>query len=575
MRLVLGISDTHNASAAAIDHRGGLFALQEERPTRIKNFAGFPARSIEWILGECGVAAADVDLVALAGHHQPPQRDREELLAEYRSLNTLRGQLKRLLRPTPVFSARKRVLRRRRLRRVLEMGFRESSLRFYEHHLCHAASAYYGWGKYDEPILVLTCDGGGDGLCATVSIGERGALRRLHALPWSESIAVLYALVTFLMGMVPLEHEYKIMGMAPYARRKDAERVAGKLEGLFSWPESAAPFWRRRRGVPHMYYAKPVLEAIFDGERFDAVMAGTQVFVERMLCELVRRAVRLTGLRKLALAGGIFMNVKANKEVLALGDVDDLYVFPSCGDETNAIGACYLARGELDPEAAGRLEAFYLGPEWNGSGLESWVDSAQRRHGLVVERPPDVNARAAELLARGEIVARFSGREEFGARSLGNRAILADPRNPEVVRDINDIVKNRDFWMPFAASINREFEARYLENPKRVPSPYMILSFATTEEGARSMRAGLHPYDRTCRPQVVDRGWNPEYWDLIDKFSRLTGVGGLLNTSLNLHGLPLAHRPDDALEVLLHSGLRHLAIGPFLVSKAPPAETRS
>lgn len=574
--LILGISDSHNAAAASLDDSGRLRALQEERPRREKNYFGMPTRAVKWLLTDAGIAAEAVDIVALGGRHTPSAHDRASTIRMFRRSSGLPARLKHALSLTPLGTAVRARMLRARLAAVGALGFRPEAIRIFDHHECHAATAYWGWGKLDEPILVLTNDGAGDGLCATVGIGRDGRIERVASVPLTESFAEIYALVTYLTGMVPLEHEYKIMGMAPYAKGPAARKVADKLLGLFEWDAAGAPVWRRRPGVPSAFVMKRRLEALFFEERFDGIMAGTQLFVEDMLREWVRRAVATTGIRKVALAGGVFMNVKANKEILALDEVEDIYVYPSCGDETNAIGACYLAMAEArGSHAVPALGAFYLGPEWSREACAAALAEAQADGRIVVTEPPDRNAAVAELLAAGEVVARFDGPEEFGARSLGNRAIMADPRRPELIKTINEMVKNRDFWMPFAASVLDEDAGRYLINPKGVAAPYMILSFDTTPEGAEQVRAGVHPYDLTCRPQVVTQEHNPAYWDLIRRFRDLTGVGALLNTSLNLHGSPLVHRPEDAVEVLLESGLNHLACGPFLASKPGAAKAAS
>jgi carbamoyltransferase len=445
-------------------------------------------------------------------------------------------------------------------------------LRTYEHHACHAASAYYGYGRLDEPVLVLTCDGTGDGLCATVNVGQDGTITRRFSVRRDDSFGTLFALITYMTGMVPNEHEYKIMGMAPYASPSASARMGEKLLGLFDWDSGGAPVWTRRTGLPPTFNLQPVLEKLFFEERFDGIMGGAQVFVETMLVEFVRRAIAATGIRKVACGGGVFMNVKANKAIMELGELDDLYVFPSCGDETNAIGAAYLARtARYGGHSAPKFESVYLGPEWSEAEIEAALApalaDALADGAVLLARPHSINSAVVELLVSGEVVARFSGREEFGARSLGNRAILADPRSRAVIQIINDMVKSRDFWMPFASSVLHESADDYLVNPKRIPAPYMILSFDTTDAGARDLIAGTHPYDRTCRPQVVTRESNPDYWDLLERFRKATGIGGVLNTSLNLHGSPMVHRPEDALEVMLKSGLNRLAIGPFLVTK--------
>jgi carbamoyltransferase len=574
---ILGVSDSHNASAALLRAAGVLDALQEERPARVKNFHGLPRQSIAWLLDQAGLRPADIEQVALAGMHSMRPLDRAGWIRAYRQAGTWQGRLRNAVRQTGIAALYRGMGDRRRLRALRELGFTETQITRYDHHLCHAATAYYGWGRMTEPVLVITCDGSGDGLCATISIGEHGALRRVGEVDWSHSIGTLYSVVTYMTGMVPNEHEYKLMGMAPYAAPGAARRVADRLLGLFAWDEAGRPAWRRNPGVPHTLHLQPRLEQLFREERFDAVMGGAQLFVEEMVCELVRRAVRLHGIGQVALAGGVFMNVKANKAIMDLPEVEDLYIFPSCGDETNAIGAAWLAEASLrGGHTITPLQGVYLGPDWSDAAIEAALRPAMLDGRIEVEEPDDINTAAADCLVAGEVVARFAGREEFGARSLGNRAILADPRQPAVIRQINEMIKARDFWMPFAASVLEEDAPRYLRNPLGIPAPYMILSFDTTEAGARDLAAGTHPYDQTCRPQVVSRQSNPQYWDLLQKFRQRSGVGGLLNTSLNLHGLPLVHRPEDALEVLFNSGLTRLLIGRYLVRRVVAgAELRS
>lgn len=565
---ILGISDSHNAAAALLTEDGVLDALQEERPRRIKNYHEIPTRSIEWLLARHGRKPADVDVVALAGHLPIPPLDRTGWITFFRNAGRWQGALRNLLRQTPLRRAVQDDKRRKRQKAYEALGFRPDAIKTFEHHECHVATAYFGQAERNDPVLVITVDGSGDEICSTISIGQGNRLERRFSTEWSHSFGTMYAVVTYMTGMVPNEHEYKLMGMAPYASPSASRKIADRLHELFVWDESGKPTWRRRPGVPHTMHIQPTLDKLFYEQRFDAVMGGLQLFTEEMLCELVRRAVRSTGVRRVALSGGVFMNVKANKRITELDEVDHLFVFPSCGDETNAIGAAYLAQAERHGGGTVHpIDGFYLGPEWSEADIQGDLAPHLAAGTLVITRPASINDAVADLLVQGEVVGRFAGREEFGARSLGNRAILADPRNPEVIRVINEMVKSRDFWMPFASSMIAERADEYLVNPKHIAAPYMILSFDTTEAGGRLLKAGIHPYDRTCRPQVVTRTANPDYWDLIHRFEQRSGVGGVLNTSLNLHGLPLVHRPEDAYHVLLNSGLNYLAIGPFLVSK--------
>jgi len=565
---VLGVHDGHNASVCLmIDGRIRL-ALQEERIRRIKNCPGFPEKALGALFEREGLGPGDIDLVAFNGRHMPPAKDRREVIAEYSSSDSSLSHLKKLLKKTSVDKFYQRRRREERLERLLALGFHRKQVEFVDHHYCHAAAAYHGFGKYDGDVLVLTNDGAGDRICATVNIGRNGKLERIAQVAEEHSIATLYAFVTHYCGMVPLEHEYKLMGMAPYADQRLVKQVFEDLRQYYEFDPDNPLLWHRANGMPHAFHLYGFLRKKFELVRFDGVMGGVQALIEDILTQWVRNAVRLTGIRTVALSGGIFMNVKANKRIMELDEVDELFVFPSCGDETNAIGACYAKTVEsLGHQAVRPIGEFTLGPDFADEAIESALKRFRFSNSTPkVTRPPDIEEKVAELIAAGQVVSRFAGREEFGARALGNRSILADPSKTAVIREINDMIKNRDFWMPFAASILEEDAERYLINPKGIPSPYMILSFDTTA-AAEEISAGTHPYDRTCRPQIVKRDWNPSYHALIESFKKRTGIGAVLNTSFNLHGFPLVHSPEDALDVFDRSGLRHLAIGSFLVQK--------
>ncbi len=572
---IVGIHDGHTASAAlSIDGRV-VAAVQEERFTRIKNWAGFPSSSVQWILQSQGLTPADVDAVVFNGLQMPYAKSRDEILAEYERTGSLGTTLKRFVKHTAVKTVRDEKRRADRKKAAVKFGFPSERLHFIDHHTAHAASAYYGWGKFDEPILVLTNDGAGDGLCATVSIGEGGRLRRLAEVPESESIGNIYAMITFLMGMVPLEHEYKLMGMAPYASEKSSRQVYDLFRNLMEFRADNPLVWERRNGCPETYYSYEFFKELLQLKRFDAVCGGLQLFVEDMFSTWVQNAIRKTGIRKVALSGGCFMNVKANKIIMELPEVDDLWIMPSCGDESSAYAACWYwhAQETLKKNGGGgpgtvALQDVYSGPENSRADEERALLAYKASEWLDVESEGDLEARAAQLLAAGKVVARCKGRMEFGARSLGNRAILADPTKPEVIRIINDMIKSRDFWMPFAPSMLEERAADYVLNPKHVAAPYMILCFDTTER-VNELPSAIHPYDRTARPQLVSREWNPDYHHLITEFQKLTGRGVILNTSFNLHGSPIAYTPEDALGVLKNSGLEHLLLGSFLVHKRP------
>ncbi|PYM63642.1 MAG: hypothetical protein DME11_16275 [Candidatus Rokuibacteriota bacterium] len=573
--LILGINDGHTAAACLYQDGQVRAAIQEERLRRIKNWSGMPTEAIATVLRMTDTRPEEIDFVALNGRWAAFPMTREQLMEEYRTINDLGVSLQRsakraitrAARATPLYGLHQERRQAGRIRELVRMGIPAERVVCVDHHTAHAAAAYYGQANFDDDVLVLTCDGVGDGLCATVSIGRNGRLERLHAVEKADSIGNIYAMVTYLMGMVPLEHEYKLMGLAPYADPKGVEKVYEALRRLIRFDARNPLGWERAAGCPETYCSYRFFHRLLDRLRFDWIAGGVQKFTEAVLLEWVRNCIRETGLHRLALGGGVFMNVKANKLIMELPEVQELFVYPSCGDETNAMGAAYSVYAEKAGTAKMTpLQDLYWGPEFSDEEVEQALRRFRFRTPVRYGRDVPIEPRVARLLAGGNIVARYKGREEFGARSLGNRSILADPRNTNVVREINEAIKARDFWMPFCPSVLAERSADYLVNPKGVRAPYMILSFDTTGGGSE-LRAGIHPFDRTARPQEVSAEWNPDYHALIKEFERLTGVGAVLNTSFNLHGFPIVSRPEDALDVLDRSGLRHLAIGNWLVSK--------
>lgn len=567
---IIGIHDGHNAAACMLEDGVITAALQEERLTRVKNHDIFPSRSIGWLLEQAGCTMDQVDAVAMNGHHLPVHRDRKSLIeaTRYGGVMTPGRAIRRWARSTPALNLWKARRRRSREAEALAAGLDLSRLVYIDHHRCHAEAAYWGSHFRGEPVLVLTADGAGDDLCATISVAdENGRLERLATIGESHSPALVYLVITTMLGMVPNEHEYKLMGMAPYAPEKNSEEVCAIFDRLFEWDPDQPLAWRRRRGVPNTYYIYDYLKKRLDLQRFDSICGGMQLWVERLLAEWVRRAVEVTGIHKVALSGGIFMNVKANKVIAELPEVADLYIYPSCGDETNAMGAAYAVYQEIRGEASPPVQPlgpFYLGGEASADEILAALEA--NADAVAWKKPDDIAGHAADFLARGEVVARFDGRAEFGARALGNRSILGNPSMSGVIPVINDMIKSRDFWMPFACSLLAERSGDYIDNPKGIDAPYMILTFNTTGRKAE-VAAGTHPHDGTIRPQMVRQDWNPGYHRLLKAFEARTGIGGLLNTSFNLHGFPIVNTPEEAIDVMRRSGLNYLILGNYWVAK--------
>ena len=445
---------------------------------------------------------------------------------------------------------------------------------FYEHHTAHVMAI--APLARSEPTLVFTLDGEGDGLSGSVAwYRSNQPPERLGTVSRNASLGHIYAAVTGHLHMKPHQDEFKVMGMAPYAHASACDGLYDRLRSLL-WVErdsSGAPAIASSRGTR---LAQRFIGDFARDFRFDVQCGAMQRLCEDTILEWMSAWIRHLGLEHdgvdIGLGGGVFMNVKANMRVAQQPWARTVTPIPSCGDESCAVGAAFL--GYLDACAAAgrqptiqRATDIYLGPGWGDADVKQVVDKAQSQHGLCVERPADIADRTAALLADGHVVARAHGRMEWGARALGNRSILADPSRPNSVREINLRIKSRDFWMPFAATVLADAATEYLHAPPALHSPYMMFAFETVPERWHEIAAGTHPYDRTCRAQILEPEANPDYACVIERFRERTGIGAVLNTSFNLHGEPIVNSPDDALRTLLNSELAFLTIDDYLISK--------
>ena len=563
---ILGVHDGHNASAAILVDGRITAGAQEERFRNEKNYAGFPENAIKWVLKAEGLDAEDIDIVALASVHQPRVFDVRRIRDVFREEQEHFTRSRALLfgRQTPLYRVYQRRLKSERIRRFKKAGFAERKLVFVEHHTCHAASAYYG-SPWRDRVLVLTLDGGGDKLAASVSIASGLSIDRIASTSDDDSPGNIYARVTFMLGFVPWEHEYKIMGMAPYASQAQSASLKKELATYVDLSEKNPLVFARRISEPTRLVCRR-LHGWLEYQRFDNVASALQSSTEELITRWVREAVSRTGIKKLALAGGVFMNVKVNKLIAEMSEVDNVFVFPSCGDESNAIGAAYWAYVQATRENPDPIGPIYWGPTVERTEQEAIKEAAQDGT-FEYEEVDQIEDAVADLLLEKKIVARVSDRMEFGARALGNRSILADPRDLNNVRVINRMIKMRDFWMPFAPVILAESQDEYLHRAKPIRSPYMMFAFDTRTARRSEIIAAVHQADGTARPQIIERDYNPPYYDILRRFEKSTGLGALLNTSFNLHGYPIALGPKEAMWVFQNSELEYLALGHYLLRK--------
>lgn len=586
---ILGVYTGHTATAALLKDGKIIACVSEERFNGVKNYLGFPKEAIRWCLKFADISGQELDAVILCGLYGAPihvsdRSDRSiSVLSFVYSIAGIGRQIWRTvsyylppLRPIGRWAYRLMTrtvgsYSKKRDRQFVAnfLNIPLTKIRQYEHHLIHAAAGYYASPFNRQKALVLTLDAEGDWLCATVNVFESDSWRRLAETSREHSLGWLYLYLTKYLGMKPMEHEYKVMGLAPYAKEKHVQTLFDVIKDIITL-DPANPL--RFRSKFNTYDSLRYLRQKMAPYRFDNIAGAFQRLLEERMSQWVGSALATTKLKTLVVAGGAFMNVKANQRILAENKLTKAYFLPSGGDESLPIGACYLGyialaheRGQApEPQS---IEDLYLGPSYSDEEIGSYL----HRHGYDkkyrLARPRSIEQAIAKLLADGKVVARLAGRMEFGARALGNRSILAHPQDPATVMIINEQMKDRDFWMPFAPSILEERMADYCQITKGIVSPYMMISYETTSLGRKELKAAMHPYDMTVRAQVVKQSWNESYYQVIKSFEKLTGIGAVLNTSFNLHGLPIVMGPKEALYAFEHSGLEHLAMEGYLLQK--------
>ena len=590
-------------STAALLCDGQIVAcVSEERFSRRKNDETYPLRSIEAVLAEGGVEAREIDLVVIAGERFDPLG----VLCHKWSNSTVQDRLKE---QTEYWYPR--IFQRKEMsyidifkdkvdteqypgkweevidfirngnqegannffqdfrRRVVinHLGIDHRKICFINHHRAHAYYAYYGSPMEKGRTLILTADAWGDDMNASVSVAEGGKINLLSTST-NFNLGRMYRYITLLLGMKPDEHEYKVMGLAAYAKPQYYQEPLAVFQNTMYVDELNFAYHE----VPSdlYFYFRDRLE----GYRFDSIAGAIQQYTQDVLVQWTRNALHHTGARKLCFGGGVGMNVKAMMEIAKLPELNEMMILPSPADESLAIGAAYVAmhdicvsRGEDPTHHLKPLENAYLGPDTKKSDIEDVVMKANSAGHVVHENP---NAEyTASIIADGKIVGRCAGKSEFGARALGNRSILADPRNVNIIKIINEKIKSRDFWMPFAPSILEEKADYYIINPKTLKAPYMTIAFETKPLAEEHLKAGIHQYDLTARPQLVNRQSNPEYYKVMKAFNELVGVGGVLNTSFNIHGKPIVQTPQDAFDVFEKTALDALLLDGYLIEHRP------
>jgi carbamoyltransferase len=557
--LTLGInySQMHDSSACVVRDGELLFAVAEERISRLKHDAGFPKNAIRACLEFAKVRAEQLDEVCF-GWQTAGRVYRHDLKCYATGkmpltyLNGLNSTLHFLSMWHQQSGAKKF---------AHQFGPTRAKMRFVDHHLAHAISAY-GYSGFDEAAVVVM-DGRGAWEATTIWRGHGGRLEHVLTIPFPDSVGYFYSEFTEYLGFQPNSDEWKVMGLAPYGKPGvdlsafiDFKAAPYRVHARDLVANGAAPFARMTALLGPQRAAESEID-----DRHKDIAYAVQDACETAMMNVVRMALEKTKCRNLCLAGGVALNSKANGKIAASGLVEQFFVQPAASDDGVALGAAlapHLDGGGNLPNKA--MRHTYWGPSFDDEA----IDTALRTYKLRYAKLGDPTATAAELLSQGKIIGWFQGRMEFGPRALGSRSILADPRDPEMNAKVNNAVKFREWWRPFAPSFKKEAAGEYLESA--TDSPFMILTAQVRPE-KRGVIPSVTHVDGSARPQTVEKEINPLYWRLIDEFGKRTGVPVLMNTSFNLRGEAIVLTPTDAIRTFFSSGMDALVIGSFLVEK--------
>jgi carbamoyltransferase len=554
------ISQGHDSAAALVIDGNLVAAAAEERFSREKHTGNFPIGAIEYCLKEAGISLHEVDELAHGFDYAP-----------YRSIYTL----------DPITAEQyKQVFSREALLQVVERylpGFPHARVKHVGHHLAHAASAFFtsGWNE----CLVLVIDGMGEAHSATVYKAGGNRIEKICEISASDSMGIFYSLITLHLGFDFNSDEYKIMGLAPYGDPTHFREFFDEAVELIGNGTIRVPLLKINRsredretyGATRRRLSKQLLEPrLPDQEITDLhkdIAASLQECLDRVMLHICRHFGESTGLRHLAMAGGVALNCTANGKLLKSGLFDDIYVQPAAADDGSAVGAALWRAASVDRICNLRFPVPFFGPAYPPEKIEAALAVfAGQIEAVRFNSTQETCAAAAKLIQDGRVIAWHRGRMEFGPRALGHRSILADPANAQMRDRINAMVKMREAFRPFAPAVSIEQVHRWFDVPEGTELPYMIMTVDVRPQYRASLPAITH-VDGSARVQTVSKGDNREFHLLLEEVGKLTGREMLLNTSFNVKGQPIVNTPLEAIETFLRTGIEFLFLEEILVKR--------
>lgn len=552
---IIGISSLDKESTVTLIEDGKIVAaLSEERLTRVKQQAWFPFRSLEKILADFNLTASDIDKVAFpflpAKIVWNLRKKRFWESVRFSLSHFSLGTIPHILNFTRMMM-KWTIHKKQHLALVKGLDYYNllGKLEYVNHHQAHAAAAYYTSG-FDE-CLVVTMDALGSSTSGGVFVAKPDTGPVLvQPIPFPNSLAILYQRLTAALGFKPDRHEGKVLGLAAYG---NPELLYGKVKkrfviqpGKFFFKDPMNPFFEHKLAKKY---------------KREDIAAAYQKVLEDIVCNFVEYHLRKYQQTQIALAGGLFANVRANQKIAELPGVKEVFIHPGMGDVGVGTGAALQITSENQKIRSYYLQDVYFGSEYS----DDEIKNALNKYSLKYEKHDKIEKKIAELLAKGKIIGRFNGRMEYGPRALGNRSILVQATDADINDSLNKKL-NRTEFMPFAPVVLMEDAEKCFINIHKAKhaSTFMTITFDCTEFMKKSMPAAVH-VDGTARPQLIAKEINPSYYEIISEYKKLTGIPGVVNTSFNMHEEPIVCSPEDAIRGFLDGRLDYLAIGDYLV----------
>lgn len=567
---ILGISCFyHDAAAALIKDDAVIAAAEEERFTRKKHDTDFPINAINFCLKKASLTTKDLDYVVF---YEKPYLKFERVLLTI--LSTFPKSWKVFREAMLIWFTEKLWMKSIIMDRL---DIEEDKLLFTEHHISHAASAFF-CSPFDE-AAIITVDGVGEWSTTTLGAGKGTKIKLLKEIRFPHSLGLLYSAFTAFLGFKVNEGEYKVMGMAPYGRpiyKKEVYKlIDAKEDGSFvldmnyfcyhhSTDKTFNSNFEKLFGTPRNPNDEEKLEPYYAD-----IAASIQAVTEEVLLNMTKHLYKMTGSTKLCMAGGVALNSVANSKIFNETPFKEIYIQPAAGDSGGAIGAAlYVYHSLLENPRKFELKHCFYGQEYSGEEIEEFLRKNNIKY-VYFENEEDLLNTVVDYIINGRVIGWFQGRFEWGPRALGNRSILADPRRADMKDIVNKKIKFREPFRPFAPSVLAERAEEFFDLPDAInqtPARFMLFVVPVKKDKRKSIPAITH-VDGSARIQTVFKDTNPRYYRLIEKFGEKTKVPILLNTSFNLRGEPIVNTPEDAFKTFTKSGMDVLVMDKFVVMK--------